>query len=47
MFSATYLLLLKNDLVVRHKLLDLEGEEVKADVPETYKVSFYIVLLGI
>ncbi|XP_023324192.1 protein bicaudal C homolog 1-A, partial [Eurytemora carolleeae] len=24
--------------VARHKLLDLEGEEVKADVPETYKV---------
>ena len=42
-FSTTYQLFDKNDFVVRHKLLDLEGEEVKADVPETYKVSFYIV----
>ena len=37
----------RNKLIYRHKLLDLEGEEVKAEIPETYKVNLRKVLSDI
>ena len=34
-----------NVMLWRHKLLDLDGDMVKAEVPETYKVNTYESLI--